>query len=210
MRKIALGLVVLVSLLCVEALGDYNSQAKARELDEKCSNGDSEACKDLGVNYNYGWDGLSEDLQKAIFYFEKVCKKGNEKDEYFADACTRLGMIYDFELPRAQRDYKKALKLYTLGCEGGEVSGCAYVLNIYKKGHGVQKNPAKGAAYLKKLCDSKNNFGACYRLGRYEADRGNRSGAVRYFKKACELGVKDPRAPEAYVDHACEMYDDLK
>jgi len=209
MRKMVLGLVVLVSLLCVEALGDYNSQAKARELDEKCSNGDSEACKELGNNYHFGMSGFSEDLQKAIFYYEKVCKKGNEKDKYFADACTRLGIIYDESLPRAQRDYKKALKLYTLGCEGGDEIGCSGVLDIHAKGHGVPKNPAKGAAYLKKMCDSKNNFGACYWLGRYEAERGNRSGAVRYFKKACELEAKNPRA-DGLVEHACEMYDALK
>ena len=194
MRKMVLGLAVLVSLLCVEALGDYNSQAKARELDEKCDNGDSEACKDLGNRYSSSLYGIPEDYPKAIFYFEKVCKKGNEKDEYFADACTRLGMIYDFELPRAQRDYKKALKLFTLGCEGGDEIGCRGVLEMYEQGRGVPKNPAKGAAYLKKSCDSKNNWAACYWLGRYEAERGNRSGAVRYFKKACELGENNPRA----------------
>ncbi|MGP1580194.1 MAG: tetratricopeptide repeat protein [Wolinella sp.] len=205
MRKIALGLVVLVSLLCVEALGAYNSQAKARELDEKCSNGDSEACMELGNNYYYGWGGFSQDLQKAIFYYERVCKKGN-----FANACTTLGIIYEESLPRAQRDYKKALKFYTLGCEGGGEIGCHGVLDIHAKGHGVPKNPAKGAAYLKKLCDSKNNWGACYWLGRYEYERGNRSGAVRYLKKVCELGVKDPRADTAILEGACEMYDELK
>ncbi|MGP1579901.1 MAG: tetratricopeptide repeat protein [Wolinella sp.] len=158
MRKIALGLTVLVSLVFA---GDFYTEKEIEnlDLDKECNNGDSKACETLGIGYNRGWYGFSEDLQKAIFYFEKVCKKGNEKDENFADACTSLGIIYEEKLPRAQRDYKKAMKLYTLGCEGGAELGCRGVLDIYAKGHGVPKNPAKGAAYLKKLCDSKNNWG---------------------------------------------------
>ena len=109
------------------------TQEKLREFNEKCDSGDSEACYWLGFEYGNSLLSNIKDYPKAISYYERVCKKGNEKDKYFADACIGLGIIYEKELPRAKRDYKKAMKLYTLGCEGGAEIGCHRVLELYKR-----------------------------------------------------------------------------
>ena len=90
MRKIALGLVVLVSL----TFADF-TQEEIKDFDKQCKDGDSFSCSVLGECYLLGIEGLSKDYKKAKFYLEKVCKKGSEKDEHFTGACTNLGLLYD-------------------------------------------------------------------------------------------------------------------
>ena len=90
MRKIALGLVVvLVSLVFADL-----TQEQIKDYDKQCKDGDSFSCALLGECYLSGTDGPSKDYKKAKFYLEKVCKKGNEKDERFLEACTNLGLLY--------------------------------------------------------------------------------------------------------------------
>jgi len=55
-----------------------------------CKNGNSKYCFALGKGYRYGMLGFKQDYQKAKFYLEKACEKGNEKDGYFLEACTSL------------------------------------------------------------------------------------------------------------------------
>ena len=214
MRKITLGLAVLVSLLCVEALGDYNPQAKARELDEKCDNGDSEACKDLGDRYSSSllYD-IPEDYPKAIFYYERVCKKGNEKDEYFAPSCGDLGALYHNGGYGVPQDYKKASKFYSLACDGGNVIACQNLGSVYYDSEGVSQDIVKGAEYVKRACDA-GDWVACKNFAVYHHNHGDRSKVAQYLKKACELGRNDssvqniPEYKEAWRQ-ACNMSDIL-
>ena len=116
MRKIALGLVVLVSLLCVEAL--EFTQEEIEDIDEQCKNGGGMHCTALGECYLSGTDGPSKDYKKAKFYLEKVCKKGNEKDERFLEACTNLGVLYEdggYHSPNNQtKSHQKHSVKYTI------------------------------------------------------------------------------------------------
>ena len=207
MRKMILGLVVLASLMCVETLG--LTKGKNENLDKKCNNGDSEACMELGSYYSQEFFNNDRDIKKAISYYEKICKKGNEGDENFLDACYLLGKIYR-DGPRIQENYKKALELFTMTCSKDygyfERGGCGEVLKLYAKGRGVQKDPDEGAALLKKLCDGGNAIYPCYHAAEYELQKGNKREATRYYKKACERSDGEGRL----FEEACDKYDDLK
>ena len=207
MRKIALGLVVLVSLLCVEALGWTQEQIK--DFDKQCKDGDSLRCGALGQGYLQGVEGLGKDYKKAKFYLEKVCKKGNEKDEHFAAVCTDLGLLYDKGGYGVPQDSKKALKFYTLACDKGDATACQNLGVMYYSGKGVPQDRVKGAGYFRRACDA-GSWMACKNFAVYHYNSGNQSKAAQYFKKACEMGRNDPNTQNVPEDReawqeACNM-----
>ena len=110
-RKVILGLMVLTGLVFAEEL----TQEQMRDFDRQCKNGNMTICTGLGEIYRSGMGGVSQDYQKAKIYFEKVCKKGNEQEKAYPEACGNLGLMYDEGLG-VQQDNKKALKFYTLAC----------------------------------------------------------------------------------------------
>ncbi len=211
MRKITLGLAVLVSLLCLEALGWTQEQIK--DFDKQCKDGDSLACAGLGEDYLSGIEGLSKDYKKAKFYLEKVCKKGNEKDEHFARACSNLGVLYAKGGYGVPQDYKKALKFYNLACDKGKTTACQNIGAMYCNGEGVLRDIVKGVGYFKRACDA-GDWVACRNFALYHYDSGNQSKAAQYYKKACEMGKNDywvqniPEKREAW-QNACNMSDIL-
>lgn len=211
MRKITLGLVVLVSLLCVGAFG--YTQEEIKGLDKQCKDGDSFICRLLGNDYLLGTKGLSKDYKKAKFYLEKVCKKGNEKDEYFASSCSDLGVIYADGGYGVPQDYKKALKLYNLACDKGDTTACQNLGAMYYNGTGVPQDRVKGAGYFRRACDV-GEWMACRNFALYHNNFGDQSKAAQYYKKACEMGGDSYNAqnvPEQREmwQKACNMSDIL-
>ena len=209
MRKIALGLVVLVSLLCVEAL--ELTQEEIEYHDKRYKDGDSLFCAGLGQSYLLGIEGLDKDYKKAKFYLEKVCKKGNEKDEYFLEACTTLGLLYSRGGYGVPQDYKKALKLYNLACDKGDAGACQNLGAMYYNGYGVPQDWVKGAGYVKRACDA-GSWMACSNFAQHHYNHGDKGKATSYFKKACELGKDDPSAQivpefEEAWQYACDRYE---
>ncbi len=208
MRKIALGLAVLVSL----TFADF-TQEETKDFDKQCKDGDSFSCSLLGECYLLGIEGLSKDYQKAKFYLEKVCKKGNEKDEYFAPSCGDLGALYHNGGYGVPQDYKKASKFYNLACDGGNVIACQNLGSVYYDSEGVSQDIVKGAEYVKRACDA-GDWVACKNFAVYHHNHGDRSKVAQYLKKACELGRNDssvqniPEYKEAWRQ-ACNMSDIL-
>ena len=206
MRKITLGLMVLVGLVFAEEQNEL-----IKDLDKKCKNGDMKTCAGLGDVYFIGMYGLDIDYQKAKFYFEKVCRKGKnvKKDEAFLEACANLGMMYHREWG-VQQNHKKALELYTLACNGGHAKACTKIGTMYYQGDGVLRDLTKGIAYFKKACDVGDWMG-CGIFATYHNGLGDRNKAVQYFKKACELGRNDdevwtvPSKKEAW-QNICNSY----
>ncbi len=201
MRKVILGLVVLVSLVCAKEL----TQEEIKELDKKCQNGDNKVCYNVGRDYIFGENGLSKDYQKAKFYFEKGCSAAQSKasgvlsnfllkwraDEGSLAACADLGAMYYDDRYGVKHDYQKALELFTLACDGGYAEACRGVGHSYYNGNGVSEDLAKAAEYYKKGCDGGyamacNNIGVMYDEGEGVSEDPDK--AVEYLKKACDGG----------------------
>lgn len=201
MRKMIIGLVVLVSLVCAKEL----TQEEIKELDKKCQNGDNKVCYNVGRDYIFGENGLSKDYQKAKFYFEKGCSAAQSKasgvlsnfllkwraDEGSLAACADLGAMYYDDRYGVKHDYQKALELFTLACDGGYAEACRGVGDSYYNGNGVSEDLAKAAEYYKKACDG-GNARACFDIGTmYDDGEGvskSSAKAAEYYKKGCDGG----------------------
>ncbi len=155
------------------------------------------------------------DYKKARYYFEKVCKIGEDtqKDESFIESCGNLGNIYYSGLGTA-KNYKKAFKLYEMVCNAGSATACSNMGLMYQNGKGVKKDVAKGLSYMRKACDV-GDWNGCRNFAAYHYGHGNKNEAALYFKKACELGRLDSSTQnnpnyKSLWQMTCSMYDVLK
>jgi len=85
-------------------------------LNEKCDDGDSKACFDLGLLYDFGED-VCQDKETAAELYEKSCNLGN------ARGCYNQGLMYA-NGESVEKDRKRAIELYKKGCELGYKSAC--------------------------------------------------------------------------------------
>lgn len=211
MKKMILFLLVLMNLaFSAEEL----TQAQIEYIEKECENGNLKYCTLIG-EYYYLFGGIKIDYKKARYYFEKVCKIGEDtqKDESFIESCGNLGNIYYSGLGTA-KNYKKAFKLYEMVCNAGSATACSNMGLMYQNGKGVKKDVAKGLLYMRKACDV-GDWNGCRNFAAYHYGHGNKNEAALYFKKACELGRLDSSTQnnpnyKSLWQMTCSMYDVLK
>ncbi|WP_285657245.1 tetratricopeptide repeat protein [Helicobacter bizzozeronii] len=146
--------------------------------------GNSEAYLHLGYLYKFG-DCAPKDIKKALQYFKQSALMGN------IEAYLALGNLYWFGKDVSQ-DTQKAIEYYQKAGEGGNKDGYLSIADMYVIGDGVPQDDQKALEYCQKAYHSKAD--AYEALGR--AYKGyDTSKALRYFKKAAELGSMD-----AYID----------
>ena len=213
MKKIIICLTVLAnSVFSLDGL----TQAQIDYFSEECKNGNTPFCAGLGEIYLLGALNFNKDYEKAKFYLEKVCKKDKsiKQDEYFLEACSNLGSIYETGGFGVKQNYKKAIEAYAIACDGGFAIACSNIGFLYESGQGVQKDMSKGIAYYKKACDKGGAVG-CYNLASYYYNYGDKNKDVVYLKKACDLGKNNndiqniPRNKTIWLK-ACDLYNILK
>ena len=212
MKKVILGLAVLANLaFSLEEI----TQAQIEYVDKECKNKNIAACVGLGDLYLFGLSGLNKDYKKAKFYLEKVCKKDKniKQDDFFLEACTNLGLMYNNGFG-VNQNHKKALELYNIACDGGFAAACQNIGWMYYNGQGMQRDMVKGAAYFRRACDS-GNWMACSNFASYHYSFGDKSKAAQYLKKACNLGkdeysVQNNPEYKSQWQKDCDMYDILK
>jgi TPR repeat protein len=105
--------------------------ARAVPLYQKaCDNGHAAACTDLGLAYISG-NGVPKDEPRAVALLQKYCDsflelKGNPIATFAGDpaACTALGILHRAGEAGVSKDTKRATKLLTAGCQGGDAFAC--------------------------------------------------------------------------------------
>lgn len=109
---------------------------------------------------------------------KKLCAEKNDS------ACFRIGEKYRI----LERDNKTALEYYLKACDTGHLDACTYA-GILTAGKGRQYSPEwkKAAELFKLTCDQNQEMG-CFNLGALKYKEGRQKAAIKYFKKACELG----------------------
>jgi len=135
---------------------------------------------------------FAETTQERFAFLEEACKRNHY------GSCSRLALDYEENI-LVEQDFKKAFKLYTKACGGGDAFGCHNVAVYYSK----EDNPA-----LKKLSVNFYEMGcengyapSCIYLGRLYRDgrkvKKDYTKAKEEFAKACELnnrlGCKEER-----------------
>jgi len=90
----------------------------------------------------------------------------------------------------ASKDFAQARTLFTLACDDGNMNACNYLGVLYGQGQGGPLDEGKAHELFKKACD-KENMRGCTSLGvLYQNDK-KYTEARKYFKQACDGGVKD-------------------
>ena len=123
--------------------------------------------------------------EKAI----KACSAEHLKDPSNIRVIYQLGRAY-----QAAKNYKAALKYYTLSCNKKYGLACNALGIIYYLGEGVDESNTNAMNYYKKACAYGNPQGCHNAAGLYHYGKGvdiNLKEAKKYYKKACNLGYKE-------------------
>ena len=101
-----------------------------------------------------------------------------------AYACLQIGDRYRI----LDRDFKKALVYYIKACDGGDLEGCTNGgVVLLMKGTPYSKQFKQSRKMLDKSCKAGEDR-ACFNLGTLNYKEGRQSKAIKYYKKACEMG----------------------
>ena len=124
------------------AANNYEQQTLIR----KCELQDSYACEELGIIYQDGGYGVTQDYAKAAKYYAKGCVLQS------GFACGCLGALY-YDGIGVSQSYAKAVKYFTEGCELQDGVACRGLGAHYYKGQGVTQDYAKAVKYFTKGCE---------------------------------------------------------
>lgn len=198
MKKIIIVLAIFVIVL-YGALAGYYTITKLNEpptnisyLQSKINKGDSQAMYYMGNNYAHGSNGLEEDNQKALYWYQRAAELENP------DALNLLGAWYLHGM-NVKQDLEKALKYLKLSAEKGNKYGqmnlaLMYMVRYYEAGYGytsVNADYPKAVFWLQKAADqgvpeALTEFGQMYQHGTYFEQDFDK--AEFYYKKAIEKG----------------------
>ncbi len=205
----------IVILVVLTHILNANNVVEDKKL---CSDGDYNACFNLGQKYAEGIN-IKKDLTKAAKLYEKACKGGND------GGCFNLAVAYRNGLG-VNKDYTKSVEFYQKACDMGALDGCANLAFMYDKGLGVEKNRQLSMNFSQKACDGgitgacynlslqhiqnkdftqareasikacdKEHAGACFNLGlmyvKGDGVKKDNEEAYKYFSKACDRGAKE-------------------
>lgn len=120
-----------------------------------------------GIIYEKGGQGVNQDFQKALFYYEMAVDEVGAVEAWLA-----LGRIYYFGKSVPQ-NYEKAFYYYSVVDEDTE-NLVAYLMlgKMYLDGTGVKKNLIKAREYFQKAVKKEAVFGNTY-LAMLEQEQGN-------------------------------------
>jgi len=123
-------------------LAELITQAKAGSLEAQIKIADT---------YCYGW-GVSEDKQKAIFWYKKAIEQGSVEALVNSEFCFTETLAYE------------AVEYYRQLAEKGNTEAQLILASLYDEGKCVPKNDAK-AFQLRLQAAELNNGQACYLVG---------------------------------------------
>lgn len=190
----------------------------AADCDKQCSAGHPESCNRFAILLHQG-RGVARDQPRADALYLKACEMGSPYgcvnaslarydarpaealtlalkgcDEGVAFGCRIAGELLHLS-PGVPRDTRRALRLYTLACNGGDESACTNVGLLYAGAAAdIPKDELKGIGFTKRACDG-GVSAACGNLGlKYEFGvvvKQDPAQAVALFERACRMDPAD-------------------
>ena len=109
---------------------------------------------------------------------ETLCQGGN------STACFKIGERFR----TVERDNKKALIYYIKACDDGYMTGCTNGgILLAMKGTPYSKDFKQARKMFDKACEAGEDQ-SCFNLGTLNYKEGRQSKAIKYYKRACEMG----------------------
>jgi uncharacterized protein len=117
---------------------------------------------------------------------EALCTKGN------STACFKMGERHRI----VERDNKMALKFYEKACDAGYMTGCTNGgIILAQKSTPYSKGFKQARKMFDKACEAGEDP-SCFNLGTLNYKEGRQKKAIKYYKKACDLGNQGGCAKE--------------
>lgn len=153
------------------------------QFQQGAENGYADAQNALGDCY-YEGEGVTKDLQKAVYWYQKAAEQG------YAPAQYSLGYCYQ-EGEGVTKDIVQAIKWYDKASEAGDADAQNALGDCYYEGIGVPQN-YKEAFYLFNKAANKDNVEAMYSLGycylNGEGTETDTQRGIYWLKKAADEG----------------------
>ena len=159
------------------AKAEEEAEKNAKEAEEKAAR-EAKALLEEGLNYWYGINGYSYDMEKAVEAFQKSADGGN------SDALYWLGhmALYRIDADR----WETAIDYYNMAVDAGSAKGLNGLGTLYYAGSGVEQDYDKAIELFTRAID-----GGCYSAYVNLAELyANGKGVVQDGKKALELCEK--------------------
>lgn len=139
---------------------------KIRSTQKRADDGDPEAMYSLGACYALG-DGVSEDKEKALYYYQMAADRGNRNAQYAAAACYSYGK-------GTEVNKEKAFELYYKAADQGHPKAQFAVGHFYEYGQGgVEMDHEKAKLWYQMAADN-GHSGAMKILEDFHSDGSNR------------------------------------
>ena len=149
--------------------------------------GDPQGMYKLGVCYDFGEGGLTEDDAKAVELYQKAAEVGNARAMY------NLAQAYVYHQGGLTKDESKAVEWYKKAAEAGEATAMYELGYAYEYGKGgLTKDTSKAVEWYKKAAEAGEatamcDLGYAYEYGKWGLTK-DESKAVEWYKKAAEAG----------------------
>ncbi len=115
-----------------------------RHCEEQCDAGNSDRCRRLGVNYEFG-RGVDVDGARATALYERSCALKNSV------GCIAAGRMHEFH-HGVPKDDANAVRFYGIACDLGDGPGCVNLAIMLENGRGTPKDVVKAAAIYTTWC----------------------------------------------------------
>lgn len=161
-----------------------------KRVEEQAYDGSPEAQHDLAAIYTAGHGGVSQDFERAAYWFTKAAGQGVANAQY------NLGVLYHQGLG-VDADIKTAIKWYESAAALGHPEA-QYNLGIaFIEGIGVRYDPQRAARYFEQaarsgIMEAAYNLGLIYEnalLGQAQPDL-----ALKWYKQAADQGSPEAKA----------------
>lgn len=166
-----------------------------REVESQAFDGVAEAQHDLGAIYTAGHGGVTQNFDKAAFWFREAADSGIANAQYNLGVLYHQGLGVERDLDKALYWYREAAKLNHPEAE--------YNLGIaYIEGIGTEYNPSLAATFFERaanngIMEAAYNLGLIYEnglLGEVKPDE-----ALMWYKIAADQGSPDAKAALAQL-----------
>lgn len=202
------GLFVLIVCLCLftgsDGKKEYEKGKEAGHLQAyktaayyykvAAKKGNTDAMKELGTCYEYGW-GVDKDSFEAVKWYRKAAEKGNAQAMSYLGYCYEKGDIVPQNINESEKWYRKAFETWQKAAEKGDPNAMESLGARYKNGEGVPKDFEEAEKWYRLASNTlekaaeKGNIEAMYKLSSlYEYIYGDEDKAFKWCCMAAEKG----------------------
>lgn len=188
---------------------EHSAETAAQAYEQACDLNEPAGCRQLGMMYWEGNQGLKKDRTKSIEFLLRACD-GNDKP-----ACAQVSEVSLDEVKRPE-DQERILRVIEQACQKNEPASCAQLGRL----HLLRNDLARAFALLERAC-KEQDAQACAQAGQLAVQgTGLKKDAVvafRLFQRACDKGFsagcywlaqlyERGEGTKKDVSHAVEIY----